>query len=201
MGQMHLFGYLMAGPTWHLYGSWRHPESDGLAALNPSRYETIARTLEARDDLDGIHMLNNFSDRSSAAYKKWLRTQTKTKLRLTSTEIKLLTPTDFGGIYTATRQEIDAVLEKNGRDTILVFNLSPGTYSMAACWLLLQQTRYPDAELIEASPEAGVKTVDVPFEISADYVPDLLDRISKKTAEADTAFTDAARGMPPDEAP
>ena len=181
--------------TW--LGGTDHDAAAGITDRGPG---PIARTLEARDDLDGIHMLNNFSDRSSAAYKKWLRAKAKTKLRLTSSEIKLLTPTDFGGIYSATRQEIDAVLEKNGRDTTLVFNLSPGTYSMAACWLLLQQTRYPDAELIEASPEAGVKTVDVPFEISADYVPDLLDRISKKTAEADTAFTDAARGMPSDEA-
>jgi hypothetical protein len=33
--QMHLYGYVTAGPTWHLYGSWRHPESDGLEALVP----------------------------------------------------------------------------------------------------------------------------------------------------------------------
>ena len=57
MGQMHLFGYLMAGPTWHLYGSWRHPESDGLAALDPSRYETIARTLEA-GKFDGVFFVD-----------------------------------------------------------------------------------------------------------------------------------------------
>ena len=26
--KMHLVGYLIAGPTWHNNGSWRHPESD-----------------------------------------------------------------------------------------------------------------------------------------------------------------------------
>jgi FMN-dependent oxidoreductase (nitrilotriacetate monooxygenase family) len=57
MGHMHLFGYVMAGPTWHLYGSWRHPESDGLAALDPARYETIARTLEA-GKFDGLFFVD-----------------------------------------------------------------------------------------------------------------------------------------------
>jgi hypothetical protein len=26
--QMHFVGYLIAGPTWHNDGAWRHPESD-----------------------------------------------------------------------------------------------------------------------------------------------------------------------------
>ena len=85
--------------TW--LGGTDHDAAAGITDRGPG---PIARTLEARDDLDGIHMLNNFSDRSSAAYKKWLRAKAKTKLRLTSSEIKLLTPTDFGGIYSATRQ-------------------------------------------------------------------------------------------------
>jgi FMN-dependent oxidoreductase (nitrilotriacetate monooxygenase family) len=54
---MHLFGYLMAGPTWHLYGSWRHPRHDGLSALDPERYETIARTLEA-GKFDGLFFVD-----------------------------------------------------------------------------------------------------------------------------------------------
>jgi len=44
--QMHLVGYLIAGPTWHNNGSWRHPESDADMALDPRRYERIAEILE-----------------------------------------------------------------------------------------------------------------------------------------------------------
>jgi len=44
---MHVIGYLIAGPTWHNNGSWRHPESDAHRALDPARYEHIARVLEA----------------------------------------------------------------------------------------------------------------------------------------------------------
>jgi len=44
---MHLVGYLIAGPTWHNNGAWRHPESDADLALDPRRYEHIAQILEA----------------------------------------------------------------------------------------------------------------------------------------------------------
>jgi DNA-binding NtrC family response regulator len=44
---------------------------------------------------------------------------------------------------------------------------------MAAVWVILAKTRFP-AELIESSREHGVKTVSVPFDISADFIPDLL---------------------------
>jgi len=55
--QMHLIGYVLAGPTWHHYGSWRHPESDGLDMLDPGRYEEIARTLE-RGKFDGLFFVD-----------------------------------------------------------------------------------------------------------------------------------------------
>jgi transcriptional regulator with PAS, ATPase and Fis domain len=44
---------------------------------------------------------------------------------------------------------------------------------MAAVWILLAKTRFP-AELIESSKERGVRTASVPFDISADFLPDLL---------------------------
>ncbi len=44
---------------------------------------------------------------------------------------------------------------------------------MAAVWIILGKTRFP-AELIESSREHGVRTASVPFDISAEFVPDLL---------------------------
>ncbi len=44
--QMHFVGYLIAGPTWHNNGGWRHPESDADLALDARRYERIAEILE-----------------------------------------------------------------------------------------------------------------------------------------------------------
>jgi FMN-dependent oxidoreductase (nitrilotriacetate monooxygenase family) len=45
--QMHLVAFLMTGPTCHHHGAWRHPETDIDDILNPTRYEHIARVLEA----------------------------------------------------------------------------------------------------------------------------------------------------------
>jgi FMN-dependent oxidoreductase (nitrilotriacetate monooxygenase family) len=54
---MHLVGFVIAGPTWHHYGSWRHSESDALDALDPARYETIARVLE-QGKFDGLFFVD-----------------------------------------------------------------------------------------------------------------------------------------------
>ena len=45
--QMHLVAYLKTGPTAMHVGGWRHPESTLDDILHPSRYEHIARVLEA----------------------------------------------------------------------------------------------------------------------------------------------------------
>jgi len=56
---------------------------------------------------------------------------------------------------------------------------------MAAVWILLGKTRFP-ADLLESSREHGVKTASVPFDISADFIPDLLrqqdDRLREQSA-------------------
>lgn len=43
---MHFVAFLMAGPTAHHHGAWRHPEAD-LGVFTPEWYEHIARVLEA----------------------------------------------------------------------------------------------------------------------------------------------------------
>ncbi len=45
--QMHLVAYLKTGPTGNHVGAWRHPDSVIDDILEPSRYENIARILEA----------------------------------------------------------------------------------------------------------------------------------------------------------
>ncbi|TDH53420.1 LLM class flavin-dependent oxidoreductase, partial [Dankookia rubra] len=45
--EMHLLAYLKTGPTGIHVGAWRHPDSRLDDILEPSRYERIARVLEA----------------------------------------------------------------------------------------------------------------------------------------------------------
>jgi FMN-dependent oxidoreductase (nitrilotriacetate monooxygenase family) len=45
MRKMHLMAFLLAGPTSHHHGMWRHPETEN-AFLDPASWEHIARVLE-----------------------------------------------------------------------------------------------------------------------------------------------------------
>jgi len=60
---------------------------------------------------------------------------------------------------------------------------------MAAVWIILSKTRFP-AELIESSQAGGVKTASVPFDISADYLPDLLKKPDEEVLRL-------SQGLPP----
>ncbi|MBS7533908.1 LLM class flavin-dependent oxidoreductase [Ancylobacter sonchi] len=55
--QMHFIGFCIAGPNWHHNGSWRHDESDAVDALDPKRYENIARILE-EGKFDGLFFVD-----------------------------------------------------------------------------------------------------------------------------------------------
>jgi transcriptional regulator with PAS, ATPase and Fis domain len=44
---------------------------------------------------------------------------------------------------------------------------------MAAVWIIIAKTRFP-ATLIESSIKGGVKDASIPFDISAEFIPDLL---------------------------
>ena len=54
---------------------------------------------------------------------------------------------------------------------------------MAAVWIILAKTRFP-AELIESSREHGVQTASVPFDISAEFLPDLLHKPDEQLRSA-----------------
>ena len=54
---MHFIGFCIAGPNWHHNGAWRHDESDAVNALDPARYETIARVLE-EGKVDGLFFVD-----------------------------------------------------------------------------------------------------------------------------------------------
>jgi FMN-dependent oxidoreductase (nitrilotriacetate monooxygenase family) len=58
--RMHLMGFVIAGPTWHHSGAWRHARSDAIDALNVERYEHIARVLEG-GKFDGLFFVDTLS--------------------------------------------------------------------------------------------------------------------------------------------
>src|SRR5205823_401564 len=98
---------------------------------------------------------------------------------------KLSSSRSLAEVYEAAGRACDKAINGHRNDTALAFHLSPGTPAMAAVWIILAKTRFP-AELIESSREHGVRTASVPFDMSAEFIPDLLrqqdERLREKSA-------------------
>jgi sigma54-dependent transcription regulator len=117
-----------------------------------------------------IHLLSDHKPADTAAYTAWLKARTAAPLEVHP--VKLSGPTQFGEIYEPALSTIVKVGREAKPKAEFTYHLSPGAPAMAAVWILLAKTARP-AELIESSPEKGVRTVSFPFELSADYLPDL----------------------------
>ncbi len=132
----------------------------------------IARAVEARE-YDETVIINNYPEEEASAYVTWLQSRTSSDIVLQQEELS--GPTNFGEIYETGVRVLTTTRKRHSNDVSFTFHLSPGTPEMAAVWIILAKTRFP-AELIESSKEHGVRTASVPFDISADFIPDLLRR-------------------------
>jgi transcriptional regulator with PAS, ATPase and Fis domain len=139
----------------------------------------IGQAVKQRN-FEQIELLSNYPKADFAPYEKWLHAQTAVPLRVRF--IKLSRPTEFGEIYQAVVKVNEELRTGSSPKTKFTYHLSPGTPAMSAVWIILAKTRFP-AELIESSREEGVRTAAIPFDISAEYIPDLLRKPDEKLAE------------------
>jgi len=138
---------------------------------------------------DQIVLLSNFAKSENDAYVQWLSGKEGTRA-ITLHSIPLSSPTNYGEIYSAAVEIVSLMIQKHGVNTELTFHLSPGTPAMAAVWIILSKTRFPST-LIESSAVHGVSTVSIPFDISAEFIPDLLRNQDRELARL-------AAGLPPE---
>lgn len=150
----------------------------------------VAKAVEAVA-YDRIVLLNNRTPDLAAEYAEWLGDRTSATLEVR--EVPLQDVSDHAQIYDAVVPICEAVA---GSGAELTFHLSPGTPAMASVWLLLGKTRFP-ATLIRSSPERGVEAASVPFDISAELLPELLreageelERASQERPPESAAFAD-----------
>ena len=133
-----------------------------------------------------IVLISDYPEAGTKKFSAWL--QGHSSAEITLHPVTLTSPTNFGEIHQAVTKVVSAII-KQYEDTVnLTFHLSPGTPAMAAVWILLAKTRFP-AKLIESSKEHGVKTVSIPFDISAEFLPDLLKK-------SDQTLKQLAAGLP-----
>jgi DNA-binding NtrC family response regulator len=159
----------------------------------------VAQAIHTRD-YDNVLLLADQERAAIRKYEGWLRASSalKRRLKLKLVHVELTSPTNFGEIYSAVTQTLDAHLQELAQQPDLTFHLSPGTPAMAAIWVILGKTRYR-AELIQSSRQKGVETASVPFDItlSPDFVTDVLrmpdtqlQRLSGGIADESSLFGD-----------
>ncbi len=159
----------------------RASESSDPAEQGPILSATLA------EHFDAVHLISDHSTARTDSYIKWL--EQRSGLVAMHHPAKLTSPTNHEEIYRATTAVLEG-LRSNQSASDWVFHLSPGTPAMASIWLLLAKTRYP-ARLIESSREQGVKEVNVPFELSAEFVP-------SPGRDADDTIVRLMQGLPPE---
>lgn len=137
---------------------------------------------------DQIALISDYPNSETEKYVSWLHGIKKVPTTLH--QATLTSPTNFGEIYETDIKVIREYLGKFGANAELTFHLSPGTPAMAAVWILLAKTQF-SAQLIESSKEHGVKAANVPFDISADFIPSLLSR-------SDERLESLTSGLPPE---
>ena len=132
----------------------------------------IAQALDTRE-FNEVFFISDYEETRVAPYIDWIQERTPTPHQLFYRQLS--SPTHFGEIYEIAASVCQEALDQYGDQTELTFHLSPGTPAMAAVWIILAKTRFP-AELIESSRAHGVQTASVPFDISAEFLPTLLQK-------------------------
>jgi transcriptional regulator with PAS, ATPase and Fis domain len=97
--------------------------------------------------------------------------------------VSLTSPTNFREIYAAASAALGDLIKAGAKLADLTIHISPGTPAMQAVWIILARTKYP-TRLIESSREQGVREADIPFEISAEFIPEIVRAADKKRREA-----------------
>lgn len=123
---------------------------------------------------DKVILISNYSEIENNTYINWLKT--KTSVEIEHHYEQLNDPTNYEQIYFIDIKVVTDALTKNGSNVNLTFHISPGTPAMQVIWVILAKTRF-EAELVESSKEQGVKTPYIPFEISAEFIPKLLQTV------------------------
>lgn len=147
-----------------------------LKAQQSNEPGPIAATLKA-EQFDSIELLYNYDPNKVKPYLDWLQTQTTTQIN--AHPATLSSPVNFGEIYQAANSHLARL---NSAAINLSILLSPGTPAMQAVWILLGKTRYP-CRFLQSSLEQGVQPVDIPFELSAEYIPAAKEMNSAKISD------------------
>jgi transcriptional regulator with PAS, ATPase and Fis domain len=125
------------------------------------------KTLLANEKFDAVYLINNNPNSIADKFIKSLPVQAE------HSSVKLISPTDYGSIYTVASDFLRQVISKQKDQKFeLSILLSPGTPAMAAVWVLLGKTSYN--AVFWQTWKGKAKREEIPFDLTVDIVPELL---------------------------
>ncbi len=128
---------------------------------------------------DELHLLHDHDKQKVVAYVAWL--ESFAAIKVITVPCSLRSPIDFGDIHHAVDGYLHQLTSDNpGRE--ISIHLSPGTPSMTAVSILLGKTKY-NTRFVQSTKERGGEFVTIPFDISAEYIPQMVKRADKKLTE------------------
>lgn len=141
---------------------------------------------------DQVVLLSNYPGERTQTFVTWFETRFEQPANVE--QVDLSSPMNFKEIYQAVVETVDRILAQHAARE-LVFHLSPGTSAMAAVWLILSKTRY-SAEVIQSHFDyktgvSEVTTVEFPFELSAEFIGDILRRTDRHLIHSSQGFPPA----------
>lgn len=154
--------------SWIGRGDLRAAQDEDAEAVGP-----VAQSLGASEFAAAV-LLTERAGKGVRRYRRWL------EKRFAAVDLQVLyeplgAPAAFGEVYGAAVRACETAAANGSGAAALTFHLDAGTPAMAAVWIILAKTRFP-AELIEWSPEHGVRTVSVPADLEAELLPEILRR-------------------------
>jgi len=129
---------------------------------------------ERGETFDEIVLLNNQLEEAAQQYAVYVGAGSTLSLSLFDAPLK--SPVDYGEIHRRAVEAVESVRKRYGAGVQLAFFLNSGTAPMGSVWLLLGKSRYPAELLAWSNFHKCSEIVDVPFEISAEFIPALLQR-------------------------
>jgi len=132
---------------------------------------------------DELHILHDQEKPKVDAYIAWLSEYTK--IKVIPIKCSLRSPVDFGDIHHAMDSHLEQ-LTANKQDFDISIHLSPGTPFMTAVSILLGKTRY-NTRFVQSTKEKGGEFVSIPFDISAEYIPQLIKKADKILTQLSTS--------------
>lgn len=131
-----------------------------------------------------LHLLHdqNQTTEQVNGFISWLANHTS--IAVTPQKCSLRSPIDFADIHQAMNTQLSR-LTAESPDADISIHLSPGTPAMASVSVLLGKARY-NTRFVRSTKEHGGEFVTIPFDISAEYIPQLIKKADKKLTQLAT---------------